>query len=375
MSRKTLVLALMLALPVLGADKPRLSESMSLGEIAAALEAYPPRWQYGDERAKIMASLDQHINIQINKNLTDEDRARLKPLHEFHLKRVDAALDKLEKTTVASGVHVFKFYSSSFVLKTAQGVVAVDFCQGPINNGGEPETRDQYRSGFHLTPVQRDRLARLVDVSLITHRHHDHADYSLSRRLIAQHKTVVGPAQLKELWKDLAGNITVPTYGTAQQFGPVEIFTMLGCQYSKNAPSGAGSERIGIPNKDDPSKDSETVVYLFRAGGIVFIHGAENHIPADAWLQRGIAAGFKPNVRLSLGQFQGERSLRAALQAVKPLFWLPLHEYEMTHDHGGNRTGHLLGGNNRKLFNNRQMMPMLWGEDFLLTGQTIAFTK
>lgn len=55
-------------------------------------------------------------------------------------------------------MHAFKFYSSSYVLRTAAGTVAVDFCQGPINNGGEPEQRDEYRSGFCLRPDQRDRL-------------------------------------------------------------------------------------------------------------------------------------------------------------------------------------------------------------------------
>lgn len=361
--------------PAFGADKPALSESMSLAEVGAALAAFPPRWENGDERAKIMASLDRIIDVQINKNWTDEDRAQLKPIHEFYLKRMDIGLDKLEKTRVTSGVHVFKFYSSSFVMKTTQGTVAVDFCQGPINNGGEPEMRDEYRSGFYMTPAQRDRLARLVDVSLITHRHHDHSDYSLSKRLIAQRKTVVGPAQLKTLWKDLASGITVPAYGTAQKFGPVEIFTMLGSQCARNEPSGIGTERVGVPNRDDSSKDTETVVYLFRLGGIVFIQAGENHIPADAWLRQGIAAGFKPDVRLSLGQFQGERSLGPVLQTMTPLFWLPLHEYEMTHDHGGNRTGQLLQAGNRKQFDNRRVMPLLWGEDFLLTEPILAFTR
>jgi L-ascorbate metabolism protein UlaG (beta-lactamase superfamily) len=331
---------------------------MSLAEISAALEAYPPGWQNGDERAKIMASLDRLINIQIHRNLTDKDRARLNPIQKFYRKRVDIGLDKLDRTRVAGGVHVFKFYCSWFVMKSAQGTVAVDFCQGPINNGGEPATRDEYRSGFYMTPAQRDRLARLVDVSLITHRHHDHSDYSLSKRLAVQSKIVVGPAQLKTLWKDLPTR-TPPTCGTAQKFGPVEIFTMLGSQCSQNVLSGIGTERIGVPNKDDSSKDAETVVYLFRLGGIVFIHNGENHFPADAWLQQGIAAGFTPNMRLSLGQFQGERSLRSVLQAMKPLFWLPLHEYEMTHDRGGNRTGPLMQGRNRAAFDKRQMMPLL----------------
>lgn len=79
------------------------------------------------------------------------------------------------------------------MFRTAAGTVAVDFCQGPINNGGEPEQRDEYRSGFYLRPEQRDRLARQVAVFLITHRHHDHADPSLARRLVEQRKTVIGP--------------------------------------------------------------------------------------------------------------------------------------------------------------------------------------
>ncbi|MCX7886719.1 MAG: hypothetical protein N3B01_05620 [Verrucomicrobiae bacterium] len=321
-----------------------------------------------------MASLDRIVNVHIHKNWTEEDRARLKPIHQFNLRRVDIGLDKLEKARVSEGVHVFKFYSSSVVLRSAQGVVAVDFSQGPINNTGEPEARDDFRSGFYMTPQQRDRLAKMVDVSLITHRHYDHADYSLSRRLIAQGKTVIGPAQLKALWKDLAAKIAVPAYGTAQRFGPVEIFTMLGCQYARSEAPGAGTERVGVPSTD-PNQDSETVVYLFRLGGIVFLHGAENHVPAEAWLRQGIAAGFKPNVRLSLGQFQGERSLQAALKTMKPLFWLPVHEYELRHAGGGARTARLLRGPNRKLFDNRQMMPLLWGEDFLLTPATVAFTK
>ena len=49
------------ALPAYGAGKVTLSESMSLAEVAAALESYPPSWQFGDERAKIMASLDRLI--------------------------------------------------------------------------------------------------------------------------------------------------------------------------------------------------------------------------------------------------------------------------------------------------------------------------
>lgn len=97
-------------------------------------------------------------------------------------------------------------------------------------------------------------------------------------------------------------------------------------------------------------------------------------MPADGWLRKGVALGFKPNVRMSLGQFQGDRTMAAALKTMKPVFRLPLHEYEMTHGFGGNRTGYLMIDSNRAMFDKRQMMPMLWGEDFLITDELVAFT-
>ena len=357
------------------AGAPALSDTMSLDEIARALEVYPPRWEFGDQRAPIMASLDRHVTVQIRKDWTDAERTRLKPLHAFYLQRVDRGLDALERARVTTGVHVFKFYSSSFVFKTAQGTVAVDFCQGPINNAGEPETRDEYASGFYWRPDQRDRLARLVDVYLITHRHHDHSDYSLAKRLAARGGSVVGPAQLKQTWPDLADKLTVPDYGQSQKFGPVEIFTMLGAQYSRNEPTGNATERVGVPNRENPAQDTETAVYLFKLGGITLLTGAENHVPGGDWLRRGVAVGFQPQVRLSLGQFQGERALSVELKTMKPLFRLPLHEYEMLHDRGGNRTGPLLQGSSRAAFERREMMPLLWGEDFHLTEEVAAIKR
>lgn len=358
-----------------GARAAPVSSEMSLVDIERALEAYPPRWEFGDQRAALLAALDRHVTVQIRKGWTDAERARLRPLHEFYLRRVDAGLDRLEHTPVTRGVHAFKFYSSSWVLKSAHGTVAVEFSQGPVNNGGEPETRDEYRSGFYWRPEQRDRLARLVDASLSTHRHHDHSDYSLAKRLAARGKPVIGPAQLRGLWKGLAEKVTVPDYGTVQKIGPLELFTFLGMQYSRNAPNGRGAERDGLPNTENPASDSETVCYLFRLAGIVFLTCGENHVPADAWLRRGIALGFKPDVRMSLGQFQGDRALSGVLATMKPLFRLPLHEYEMMHAFGGNRTGPLLAGANRAAFDRRQMMPLVWGEDFLLTEELLAFTR
>jgi L-ascorbate metabolism protein UlaG (beta-lactamase superfamily) len=356
-------------------EKPAgpVSPAMSLAEIERALPRYPPAWEHSEARAAIATSLDRQVTVQVRDGMTDEDRAKLQPLLEFYRRRVDAGLEALERTRVTDGVLVVKFYSSSLVLKSAAGTVAVDFCQGPINNGGEPETRDDRRTGFFWTAEQRDRLARLVDVSLITHRHHDHADCSLSRRLAARGKPVVGPSQLKALWKDLADGITVPQYGQGQQVGPAEFYTLLGRQYSRSTP-GADGQREGVPGAD-PANETESVVYLLRVGGIVFLQGAENHVPAGEWLKRGIAQGWVPDVVLSAGQYQGQRSIDAVLRQRPPVFRIPVHDYEMMHEGGGNRTTPWFTGPGRQAFDRRQAMPLFWGESFPLTRAQLGATS
>jgi L-ascorbate metabolism protein UlaG (beta-lactamase superfamily) len=347
---------------------------MSLAEIEAALQAHPPTLDASPARAKIAASLDRLVNVRVRDDMTDEERARLQLLAEFYRRQADRGLDALERTVVTTGVHVFKFYSSSIVFKSADGVVALDFAQGPINNGGEPEQRDVRRTGFYLTPAQRDRLARLVDVSLITHRHHDHADYSLSKRLLAQGKTVVGPAQLKVLWKDLAAKLTVPDFTRAQTIGPVEFVAFPGSQYSRNGADATG-QRVGIPNEGVPGADSETIVYLARIGGLVYLQGGENHVPAADWLRQSVAQGFWPDLRGSTGQFQGSRSVDAVLRELGPAMLLPRHEFEMTHEGGGNRMTPLFTGNGGKALAQRQSLVLFWGEHFPLTRAELPARK
>jgi hypothetical protein len=51
-------------------------------------------------------------------------------------------------------------------------------------------------------------------------------------------------------------------------------------------------------------------------------------------------------------------------------FQVPIHEYELMHEGGGNRTAHLLQGGGRDAFDRKRSMPMLWGEDYLLVRRT-----
>ena len=350
---------------------PDLSSTMSWDQIYQAMENYPPSFDYGDERLKILQSMDDLIRYSV-KHVSDEDRPKLKlwleEMVEFYRRRVNRGLDALEAIRVDEGVHLFKFYSSSVIMKSAQGTVSLDFCQGPVNNTGEPEDSDLYHSGFYLTRRQRDRLAGLVDVALITHRHHDHADFSIARRLVAAGKPVIGPAQLKTHWPGLAGGITVPKYGTVQRFGPCEILTQFGYQYAASR-TGPDGQRYGMHHPDGPERSSETVRYLLRLGGITFLQSAESQTEAYDWLEKASALGWHVDVLFKPGQYQGARSVMRYL-AGRDYFQVPIHEYELMHEGGGNRTAHLLEGSSRDAFDRKRAMPLLWGEDYLLAPRT-----
>jgi len=150
---------------------------------------------------------------------------------------------------------------------------------------------------------------------------------------------------------------------------------MLGSQYSRNEPTGTGTARRGVSNREKPESDSATVACLFKLAGITFLTAGENHVPGEAWLREGVKLGFKSQVRLSFDQFQGERALLSVLAQLTPAFRLPLHEYEMTHGHGGNRAGPLLQGGTRAARDQRRLLPLVWGERFLITDDLVAFAR
>jgi len=62
----------------------------------------------------------------------------------------------------------------------------------------------------------------------------------------------------------------------------------------------------------------------------------------------------------------------AVLRQRSPTFRIPVHEYELMHERGGNRTSPWLTGAGRKAFDQHRSMPLFWGESFLLTRDLVA---
>ena len=81
------------------------------------------------------------------------------------------------------------------------------------------------------------------------------------------------------------------------------------------------------------------------------------------------AFGEFPRTRafLNVGQYQGQRSVDAVLRQRPPVFRIPVHDYEMMHEGGGNRTSPWFTGPGRQAFDRHQAMPLFWGESFHLT--------
>lgn len=355
-----------------------LSSEMTLPEIEAALQAYPPSAEHVAERGQIAQSLDKQVRFAVKQDISDQQVAELAPLRDLYLRQVDRGLNALEEAKVTEGVQIFKFYSSSVIIKSKDGVIAIDFQQGPhVTYCGNIDKPDPVaaRTGFHWSPEQLDHLANIVDASLITHAHADHADSDLSRILLAKGKTVVLPQQLKNLWSSLSGNMVVPTYGTVQKIGPVEIFATVGAQYMQNnkAITDDKNEATGYPSTEPKIEDAETVVYLARIGDLTFLQAAENNVVVDDWLLDGISKGFRPDVKMSVGARQGARGIGTVLKAMGPVFYLPIHEYEMGHGGGGNRTAGNFDGSRQKLIEKGLMMPLFWGETFSLAPLDLSW--
>lgn len=358
-------------------NKIQLSEYMTLVQIENALELFPPSFEFGKQRLQIMESMDKIIDFSVRDN--DRDEQKLQEIVKFYRRQVDKGLQALELTDVKEGVHIFKFYSSSLILKSPQGTIAIDFCQGPVGNDyklesysneGEPETSDYFKTNFYLTTEQRDRLANLVDVYLITHPHQDHADYSLAKRMIQAGKPVVGPEQLKLKWEDLSRDIIVPNYYEIQKIGPCEILTQAGFQYKK-AKKVANGDFYGVPTRYF-SHDVESIRFLIKMNGIVFLQSAETQTDAYMWLEMAQDINWNVDVLITAGMLQGGKSVKKFLENNSVNYFnLPVHEYEITHSNGGQRAATRLKDDNWTAFKNKMLMPLLWGENFLLTENLI----
>lgn len=116
---------------------------------------------------------------------------------KYYQKMVDKAIAEIESTEVRNGIAVWKLYSSSFIIKTAHCIFALDFCEGPNKN-----QQSHTNAAFSLTTRQRGKIAGLVDYSFHSHHHHDHMSLEMVEAMVERNKKVFVTNDTLSLWAD-----------------------------------------------------------------------------------------------------------------------------------------------------------------------------
>jgi len=112
-----------------------------------------------------------------------------KPLQETFHKRIEKAINEIEKTEVKEGAKVWKLYNMGFVVKTQSTTVVFDLVRGVSADA----------KGFVLSDDIIKRFAKACDVLFVSHWHDDHQDKKVAQIFLDAGKPVVASPQI---WKD-----------------------------------------------------------------------------------------------------------------------------------------------------------------------------
>lgn len=366
-----------------GPDYPE--PKLSYSDIDAILAKHGPL-EYGadagileTDRARALMAIDRHIAHE--GPLSDA-------LAAFYRGRIDKALDEIERVPPPDeGVMIWKMYSSGFVLKAKGICFSVDVVEGPVQSElATPEqmnarTEPMYAGGgrrvhqvkLYWTPEQRRKFARLIDAHFVTHRHYDHASFTLIRELLAAGKIVVGPRDLKELYVNAdmpnAENIVLADFSQPNTIAGMQVLVFPGFQDRYRIEEVDG-ERRWVWNENPPMNN----VYVLRAGGLSIMHNGDcrgydqEFYP---WLVGLMHTEWQPDVCLLIEYF---RDARKTVQNLYDAFIIPCHELELGHvriDDAGEMQLHVSGYTHRlhgyaERIREGKAAVMTWGEALLL---------
>jgi hypothetical protein len=200
------------ASPAVLPDVPQDANKIDLDHLREALLKTPATPVNIARRRSLLASLDACLE-QPDSEYSDR-------VIKYYQAMIDHALDEIATEEVNEGVVVWKFYSSSMVIKTPKMVFGIDLI-GPDYFGSAT------RAGLGMSPLQRTRLAKLVDISFHTHAHGDHIERPLTDEFLKAGKMVVVPEDIQKKWgdKNAAAKFTVlaPEAGRKHAVGSLKV--------------------------------------------------------------------------------------------------------------------------------------------------------
>jgi hypothetical protein len=174
-----------------------------------ALEKNPPSTGNWRVRKEALLLLDYPLHVSGGPVWREQ-------IGRFYQAFISHAIKAIANDTVREGLKVWKMYNMGFVVKGPHGCVGFDIHPGT-------------RLAHPLTERQLRKLARSLDVAVVSHPHHDHLNRSFLQMMLEEGKTIVLPAGSAG---SLSGPNVIRVYRRTQpvRVGPIDIHCYAGWQ-------------------------------------------------------------------------------------------------------------------------------------------------
>jgi len=190
----------------------------------SVLFRHPPAWKYDRNRDHAFAEIDRFLEEYVRPGRPCDLKKRPNEVWECVESHLVRAVGEIEKTitlrAAPQGVTVWQMYNSGVIVQLAGRTVALDLL---------PIIRD---FDWVEPPGFTRRIAGMVDMLLVTHRHKDHCDAALVRSCLRSGKPVMMPRPLAETFG--SDPLLIPVDGTLEtELQNLKITARTGCHVWK----------------------------------------------------------------------------------------------------------------------------------------------
>ncbi|HNS81927.1 MAG TPA: hypothetical protein PKM67_10765, partial [Kiritimatiellia bacterium] len=190
----------------------------------SVLFRHPPAWKYDRNRDHAFAEIDRFLEEYVRPGRPCDLKKRPNEVWECVESHLVRAVGEIEKTitlrAAPQGVTVWQMYNSGVIVQLAGRTVALDLL---------PIIRD---FDWVEPPGFTRRIAGMVDMLLVTHRHKDHCDAALVRSCLRSGKPVIMPRPLAETFG--SDPLLIPVDGTLEtELQNLKITARTGCHVWK----------------------------------------------------------------------------------------------------------------------------------------------
>lgn len=191
----------------------------------SVLFRHPPAWKFDRNRDHAFAEIDRFLEEYVRPGQPCDLKKRPNEVWDTVESYLIKAVTQIEKSialgTKPQGVTVWQMYNCGVIVQMAGKTIALDLL---------PIIRD---FDWVEPPGFTRRIANIVDMLLVTHRHKDHCDTPLVRACLSSGKPVLMPKMLADTFED--DPLLIPVDGTLEtELAGIKITARTGCHVWKD---------------------------------------------------------------------------------------------------------------------------------------------